>query len=81
MAAGAVVRDCVIFADAAVAAGASVDWAVLADATRIGAEAQVGAAADEQPDADRLVLVGRDSRVGDHTMVPAGARLEPGTVA
>jgi len=77
--AGAVVRDCVVHADVTVRAGATLDWAVLADAACVGTEARLGAAADDQPEPERLVLVGRDSVVADGAVIQPGARLEPGT--
>lgn len=78
--AGAVVTDCVVHADVAIAADATLDWAVLAESSSIGTGARVGALADEQP-ATGLVLVGRESVVADGAMIEPGARLEPGTSA
>jgi len=78
---GAVVRDCVVFADATVGPDARLDWAVVADGVRIGPRAILGAPAEAQPEPDRLVLVGRDSQLGEGVAVPPGARLEPGSAA
>jgi glucose-1-phosphate adenylyltransferase len=54
-----------------VAAGATVDRAILDANVRIGANAVVGAA-----DGD-LALVGRRVEVPDGERIPPGARLEP----
>ncbi|MFC7490814.1 MULTISPECIES: glucose-1-phosphate adenylyltransferase family protein [unclassified Knoellia] len=79
---GAVVEDSVVFAQTTIEAGAEVRGAIVDSACTIARGARVG----ETPPGtrigdDRLVLVGRDSRVGRGVVVPPGARLEPGSTA
>ncbi|MFC7485824.1 glucose-1-phosphate adenylyltransferase family protein [Knoellia sp. CPCC 206453] len=82
VAAGAVVEDSVVFAQTTVEAGAEVRGAVVDSRSTIGRGAKVG----ETPPGtrigdDRLVLVGRDSRIGRGVVVAPGSRLEPGSTA
>lgn len=79
---GAVVEDSVVFAQTVVEAGAAVRGAVVDSGCTIGRGASVG----ETPPGsrigdDRLVLVGRDSRVARGSAIAPGARLEPGSTA
>jgi glucose-1-phosphate adenylyltransferase len=77
---GAEVRDCIVFADVTIDAGATLDWAVLDTGVHVGASASVGGAnPDEVLTEDRITIVGRDSRIVEHTRVERGARLEPGS--
>ncbi len=78
----AVVEDSVVFAQTVIEAGAEVRAAVVDSRCTIGRGARVG----ERPPGsrigdDRLVLVGRDSELGRGSVIPAGARLEPGSTA
>jgi glucose-1-phosphate adenylyltransferase len=80
--AGALVADSVVFTDSVVRAGAAVHWTVVDTRVEVAARARVStpeAPALEDPDA--VTLVGCDSRVGPGSVLDAGARLEPGTVA
>lgn len=79
---GAVVEDSVVFAATTVEAGAEVRGAVVDSRCTISRGARVG----ETPPGtrigdDRLVLIGRESRVGRGVVIAPGARLEPGTSA
>lgn len=79
---GSVVEDSVVFAQTVVEAGAEVRGAILDSRCTIARGARVG----ETPPGsrigdDRLVLVGRDSRVARNSVVAPGARLEPGSTA
>lgn len=92
---GAVVEDSVVFAQTTIEAGAEVRGAVVDSRCTIARGAKVG----ETPPGtrigdDRLVLVGRDSRIGRAVVVAPGAvvvapgaplapgaRLEPGSTA
>ena len=79
---GAVVEDSVVFAQTVVEAGAEVRGAIVDSRCTIAQGARVG----ETPPGsrvgdDRLVLVGRDSRVARGSVVGPGARLEPGSTA
>ena len=80
--AGAVVEDSVLFAGVHVARDARVVTSIVDDEVRIGVGARVGEAtrATRAHD-DHIALVGRQSVVGAGAVVPAGARLEPGTTA
>lgn len=78
---GAVVEDSVIFARTRIGPGARVATSVVDAGCEIGADARVGRLAGDDLTDDDIALVGRDSRVGDGVDLPAGARLEPGTVA
>ena len=77
---GAVVEDSVIGRGVVVQAGATVRTAIVDDGCRIGRGAEVGQApaATRARDKD-IVMLGRQTRVKAGTVVPAGARLEPGT--
>ena len=77
----ATVRDSVVFGDVTIAAGASVDWAVVDTGTSIAADAAVGRPADGEVAEAALVLVGKDSVISAGARIEPGARLEPGTVA
>ena len=80
--AGALVADSVVFADTVVRAGAEVHWSVLDVRCVVEPDARVGAAdANALEDPDAVTLVGCDSTIGPGIGLPAGARLEPGTVA
>lgn len=79
---GAVVEDSIVCAETVIEAGAEVRGAVVDSHCTIARGARIG----ETPPGtrlgdDRLVLVGRGSRVGRAVHVPPGARLEPGTRA
>ena len=80
--AGAVVEDAVLFAGVRVAPDARVVTAILDDEVRVGVGARVGEAtrATRAHD-DHIAVVGRQSVIGPGVVVPAGARLEPGTTA
>jgi glucose-1-phosphate adenylyltransferase len=80
--AGGQVRDSVIFADVTVRSGATVDWAIVGHDCEIGSGAKVGAANPREiSDPELLALLGADCRVEPGAQVPAGSRLEPGTIA
>jgi glucose-1-phosphate adenylyltransferase len=80
--AGAHVEDCVIFGDVHVKRGARVSTSIVDERCVIGRDAVVGAMSSLRVARDEeIVLVGRDSQVGDDVGVAAGARLEPGTTA
>lgn len=75
---GAVVRDSVLMEDCVVRSGAEVRTAVVDERCEVLRGARVGETTTARIAQDEhMVLVGRDSRVGG--VVPAGARLEPGT--
>ncbi|MEO5666397.1 MAG: sugar phosphate nucleotidyltransferase [Nocardioides sp.] len=75
---GAVVRDSVLMDDCVVRSGAEVCTAVLDERCVVLGGARIGEATTARIARDEHVtLVGRDSSVGG--VVPAGARLEPGT--
>jgi glucose-1-phosphate adenylyltransferase len=75
---GAVVRDSVLMEDCVVRSGAKVCTAVVDERCEVLGGARVGEEATARiARGEHVVLVGRDSRVGG--VVPAGARLEPGT--
>lgn len=77
---GAVVEDCVIGADVVVGAGAQVSTSIVDDGCHIGRRAVVGAASGSTRPRDKdIALLGRDCAVRGGAMVPAGARLEPGS--
>jgi glucose-1-phosphate adenylyltransferase len=67
---GATVRDAVLLDDCVVAAGASVERAVLDRGVRVGPEAVVGG-----PGGDGPALVGEEVRVPGGAVVPPGGRL------
>ncbi len=80
--ADALVEDCVVMADTVIEAGAFVHTAIVDARCVIGRGARVGEApAGTRPRPADLVLVGRESHVSGGAVVPAGGRLEPGTVA
>ena len=81
VAAGSVVRDSVVFAETAIEQDARVDWAIIDRDCVLGSGSVTGAPATDVDDPDLVVLVGRGSRVGAGTQLPAGARLEPGSTA
>lgn len=79
---GAVVEDSILFARTSVEAGAEIRGAIIDSGCTIARAARVG----ETPPGtrvgdDRLVLVGRDSRISRGAVVAPGARLEPGSTA
>jgi len=79
---GAIVEDSVVFAQTTIEAGAEVRGAIIDSGSTIARGAKVG----QTPPGtrigdDRLVLVGRDSRIGRGVVVAPGARLEPGSTA
>ena len=75
---GAVVRDSVLMEDCVVRSGADVCTAVVDERCEVLGGARIGEATTARVARDEHVaLVGRDSSVGG--VVPAGARLEPGT--
>lgn len=77
--AGAVVEDCVIFADAVIQAGAKVGTAVVDERATISRGAQVGAVRRGKLRDEDITLVGKDAVIGPEVSLDAGARLEPGT--
>lgn len=78
----AVVEDSVVFANVEVEGGAEVRATVVDTGCTIGRGAVVGAAPPgSRIGDDRLVLVGRDSRVARGAAVAPGSRLEPGSTA
>lgn len=79
--AGATVVDSVLLAGTVVRRDAHVATAVVDTRCEVGEGARVGEEQQGLDDADRVTLVGRDSRVAPGAVVPAGARLEPGTTA
>ena len=79
---GAVVEDSVIFAQVDIEAGAQVRAAVVDSGSTIGGGARIGATPPgNRIGDDRLVLVGKDSRIGRDVVIEPGTRLEPGTTA
>jgi glucose-1-phosphate adenylyltransferase len=77
---GAVVEDCVLFEDVVVEAGARVGTAVVDSGTVVARDAEVGEVSRRRsPRPEEITLVGRDSRIRRRAVLPAGARLEPGT--
>jgi glucose-1-phosphate adenylyltransferase len=77
---GAVVEDCVVLDDVVVEAGASLGTAVVDSGAVVGRGARVGEVSGRRSArAAEITLVGRDSRIARRTVLPAGARLEPGT--
>ena len=78
---GARVRDAVVFADCVIEAGAVVSRAIVDKHCRIGEGARVGADDADLDDSEAIALVGKQSTVEAGEVVPAGARLEPGSTA
>lgn len=79
--AGAIVEDSVLFGDTRVEAGARLCAAIVDEGTWIGRDARVGSPlAGTRISDDALVLVGRECRIGRTATLPAGSRLEPGTI-
>ena len=77
---GAVVQDSVLGAEVVVSSGATVTTSILDDGCRIGRGATVGAApASTRPRDKDIAMLGRDCRVSASAVIPAGARLEPGS--
>ncbi len=77
---GAFVANSVVFADNVIGAGATVHWSVIDAGCTIGSGAQVGDAdADALNSSDAVTLIGQDCQVPPDAVIPAGARLEPGT--
>lgn len=82
VAAGAVIRDSVIFAGTIVESGARVDGSIVDRDCVVGAGATLGEPGrDASADPDSVVLVGRGSTVAADARIAGGARLEPGTSA
>jgi len=80
VAAGAVVSDAIVLADADIRSDASVSWSILDVGVVIGEGAVVGGPPrGNLPGDDELVLIGRDSQVAAGARLAKGARLEPGT--
>ncbi len=79
--AGARVNDAVVFSDCVVESDAFVARAIVDKHCRIGSGARVGSDDADLDDSAHIALLGRDSTVAPGAVVPAGARLEPGTVA
>jgi glucose-1-phosphate adenylyltransferase len=78
--AGAVVTGSVLLGDTVVRAGAQVHSSVLDRGVVVGQGASVGAPLPGTRIGDEaIVLVGKDCRIAGGAVVPAGARLEPGT--
>ena len=78
VAAGAQVRNSVVFADCVVEQDARLDWVILDEGSVVGEGSAVGRAdADGTRDPDQVTIVGRDSQVRES--LDSGARLEPGT--
>ena len=79
---GARVVDSVLFDDVVVRRGAEVVTAVVDEGCEIGSRAKVGAEPSARVARDEdVTLVGRGSQVRRGVVVPAGARLEPGSTA
>jgi glucose-1-phosphate adenylyltransferase len=79
---GARVVDSVLFDDVVVRRGAEVVTAVVDEGCEIGPRARVGAEPRARVARDEdVTLVGRGSQVRRGVVVPAGARLEPGSTA
>ena len=70
-----------VFADCVIEAGAVVSRAIVDKHCRIGEGARVGADDADLDDSDAIALVGKQSTVEAGEVVPAGARLEPGSTA
>jgi len=81
VAAGARVSDAVVFADCDIEADAVVSRAIVDKHCRIGEGARVGADDADLDDSDAIALIGKQSTVEAGEVVPAGARLEPGSTA
>ncbi len=81
VAAGACVQDAVVFADCVIEAGAVVARAIVDKHCRDRSGARVGADDADLDDSDAIALVGKQSTVEAGEVVPAGARLEPGSTA
>ncbi len=80
--AGALVEDCVIFGDVRIERGARVNTSIVDVRCAIGRDAVVGAmSSNRMARNEEIVLMGRDSTVGNDVGVPAGSRMEPGTSA
>lgn len=78
--AGARVTNSVILADVVVRRGATVFGSIIDRASIIGEGARVGGRPTAKPlSSEQITLVGRDSRIAAGSVVPRGARLEPGT--
>ncbi|WP_377639746.1 glucose-1-phosphate adenylyltransferase family protein [Oryzobacter terrae] len=79
---GAVVEDAVLFSGVHVGRDARVTTSIIDEDVRIEAATRVGEAtrATRAHD-DHIAVVARQSVVGRGVVVPAGARLEPGTTA
>jgi glucose-1-phosphate adenylyltransferase len=79
---GAHVEDSVLFADVHVRRGATVCTTIVDDRSEVERNAEVGGRSGRRRVRDEeIVMVGRDSVVERGSVVPAGARLEPGTTA
>lgn len=81
VAAGAHVVDSVVFADCEIADGAVVARSIIDKHCRIGEGAKVGSMDADLDDSEAIALVGKESTIAEAAVVPAGARLEPGTTA
>lgn len=81
VAAGASVRDSVIFADCEIGPDAVVEATIMDTGVRVGEHARIGGepSRPDSPDDDEITLVGADTTVPAGAEVEAGARLEPGT--
>lgn len=75
--AGAVVVESVLFGDVVVRSGASVTRSIVDSRCELLQDAQVGSDEVALDDPEAIPVVGRESRVS--SVLPAGARLAPGT--
>ena len=84
---GAVVRNAIVFHDTIIAAGATVDHAIVDSQVRIGARAQVGARAvqadhvDRNDDRPEIAVVGQRVHLPEGARVASGERVQPVALA
>ena len=85
VAAGSTVRDSIVMFDAVVAAGATVDRAILDKECHVGPDARVGVGDDLRPNGDEperlhagITLVGKRARVPRGVQIGRNCRIDPG---
>lgn len=78
---GATVVDSVLFDEVHVAAGASISTAIVDEGVQVGSRARVGEPGPDELEDEHIVLVGRQSTIGEGVELAPGARLDPGTTA